>query len=148
MKKSKFYILGVLLLIIMTWCIPVIAEETNTTQTSTTSTETAATVNTESATATSDQSTSGIKPITPEKLQSKITILENEMVKGLAPIMHLMSKLALILVGFLLLAAIFVRDLFSKVFVWVGCIVVGLLLFGNVGPITDTIQYVGQWLGQ
>lgn len=149
---KKFYLGLTVILLILIWSVPILAvEETSTQSTQNTQTITQTTQTVQPVVAAQQvtvQQSGGLKPISPEKVQSKVDAIENWIVALFAPIIHLMSKLSLILAVLLILTAVFARQLFGRAFMVIGCVVIGMAIFSNVGAITDTIQWAGQWLGQ
>lgn len=145
----KISLIVTTLLLILLCAVPVLAvvitpsEET----TQTTQIDPPITQTTDQTTVT--QTTSqGVQPISPAKIQSKVDEIEGWAVELMAPVIHLMSKLSLIMVVLLLLVAVFVRNAFSKAFMLAISVFAAMAIFSNVSGITNTIQWMGQWLGQ
>lgn len=90
----------------------------------------------------------GVQPISPDKIKSKTQALENWAIEMMAPLIHLISKLSLLAAVLFISVAAFTGRLFGKAFAIIGCAILSMAIFTNIVPITETIQYFGQWLGQ
>lgn len=150
MQKTSLILFTFLLTLLYT--VPVFAadiipaETTQITHTATQVTQTAMTADQTAETATNSQG--GVQPISPEKIQSKVEAIEGWIIELMAPIIHLLSKLSLIMAVLLLLVAVFVRNAFSKAFMLTVSVFVAMAIFTNVSGITNTIQWMSQWLAQ
>lgn len=144
MRKVNLMLIS--LLLTMMWVFPVFAEEIGLEEPQPTQTVTQAVQTQTVQPVTTYQG--GVQPISPDKLQGKIDTIEGWIIELMSPIIHLLSKLSLILVVLLLLVAVFVRKAFSKAFILTLSVVAAVAIFSNVSGITNTIQWLGQWLGQ
>ena len=136
MKKTIFGLMTLLLM--LSWSVPVFAT-TDATTTTPAVVQTAVTQSTDG----------GIQAIPIEKVQEKVTKIENGLDTVMAPIFHLLSKVSLIVAALILVAALFIgREAFGRAAGIVAMVAIGMAVAMNIGKITDLIQCIGVWMGQ
>jgi hypothetical protein len=136
LKKTIFELMTLLLM--LSWSVPVFA-------TTDVPTTTPAVVQT----AVTQSTSGGIQAIPIEKVQEKVTKIENALDVVMAPIFHLLSKVSLIGAALILVAALFIgKEAFGKAAGIIGIVAIGVIIAMNIGKITDLIQSIGVWIGQ